>query len=111
MYRMNTTQTEQEESSLLPLSRIFNSPGSKVLDFLLSNQNFDYSESDIAKLTNVSSRTIQRILPFLLEEKLVRRTRKSGKAFMYEANLESPRIQALLDYIKSSRKQILQQNF
>ena len=108
---MSAVHTEQEENSQMPLTRIFNSPGSKILDFLLTNQNFDYSESDIAKITNVSPRTIQRTLPFLLDEKLIRRTRKSGKAFMYEANLESPRIQALLEYIKSTRKQILQQNF
>lgn len=106
---MSTAQTEQDEGSLLPLSRIFNSPASKILDFLLTNQNFDYSESDIAKLSGISPRTIQRTIPYLLEENLIRRTRKSGKAFMYEANLESSRTKALLDYIKSTRKEILQQ--
>ena len=108
---MSTAQTEQEESSLLPLSRIFNSPASKIMDFLLTNQDFDYSESDISKQTGVSARTIQRTLPYLVDENLVRRTRKSGKAFMYESNLDSSRTNALLDYIKSTRKEVLQQNF
>ena len=103
-FTVMSTQTEQEENSLLPLSRIFNSPASKILDFLLTNQSFDYSESDITKLTALSPRTVQRTLPDLIDGNLVRRTRKSGKAFMYEANLDSPRIQALLDYIKSTRK-------
>lgn len=106
---MSTRQTESEEVGMLPLSRIFNSPSSKILDFLLTNQDFDYSESDLAKLTNVSPRTVQRTLPYLLEENLIKRTGKSGKAFMYKANLDSSRIDGLLNYIKSTRKEILQQ--
>lgn len=106
---MSTRQTESEDIGMLPLSKIFNSPSSKILDFLLTNPEFDYSESDIARLTNLSPRTVQRTLPYLLEENLVKRTGKSGKAFMYKGNLESSRINALLDYIKSTQKEILQQ--
>ncbi len=103
MVLMSTTTTQQEEGNLLPLARVFNSTNAKVLDFLLTNQRFDYSESDITKLANIPPRTLQRSLPLLLEEGLVRRTRKSGKAFMYEANLDSKRLQALHEYIKESR--------
>ena len=106
---MSTRQTESDETGMLPLSRIFNSPASKILDFLLTNQDFDYSESDLAKLTSISPRTVQRTLPYLLRETLVNRTGKSGKAFMYKANLESSRVIGLLEYIKSTRKEILQQ--
>ena len=106
---MSIKQIESEENGMLPLSRIFNSPSSKILDFLLTNQDFDYSESDISKLTGVSPRTVQRTLPDLLEENLVKHTRKSGKAYMYKANLDSSRVVGLLDYIKSTRKEILQQ--
>lgn len=106
---MSTRQTESEEIGMLPLSRIFNNPSSKILDFLLTNPDFDYSESDIAKITGISPRTVQRTLPDLLEENLVKRTGKSGKAYMYKANLESSRIVGLLDYIKSTRKEIIQQ--
>jgi len=100
---MDTTTTEQEVGNLLPLARVFNSSNAKVLDFLLANQKFDYAESDIAKLASVPPRTLQRSLPLLLAEGLVRRTRKSGKAFMYEVNLDSERTKALHDYIRASR--------
>lgn len=106
---MSTRQAESEDIGMLPLSRIFNSPPSKILDFLLTNPDFDYSESDIARLTNISPRTVQRTLPYLLKENLVKRTGKSGKAYMYEANLDSSRIIALSEYVKSTQKEILQQ--
>ena len=107
---MSTRQTESEDIGMLPLSRIFTIPSaSKVLDFLLTNQDFDYSESDIARLTNISPRSIQRTLPYLIDENLIAHTGKSGKAFMYKANLNSSRMNALLEYIISTQKEILQQ--
>lgn len=95
-------------SDALPLERVFGTPSSKILDFLLLNQRFDYSESDICKLAEVSTRTVQRTLPCLVAEKLITRTRKSGKAFMYEANLESDRVKALQQYVKATIEENLQ---
>ncbi len=95
-------------SDTLPLERVFGTPSSKILDFLLLNQRFDYSESDICKLAEVSTRTVQRTLPCLVTEKLITRTRKSGKAFMYEANLESDRVKALQQYVKATIEENLQ---
>lgn len=100
--------TIQIESSQLPLARLFNSPSARVLDFLLTNQKFDYAESDISKLAGIPPRTLQRVLPFLVTEAIVRRTRKSGKAFMYEANKDSERTKALLQYVIATRNENLQ---
>ena len=93
---------EFQEDNTLPLGRIFNNSAAKVLDFLLLNRKFDYSESDITRLAQVPPRTLQRILPTLLDEDLLTRTRKSGKAYMYEANLKSERTLALQQYVKST---------
>ncbi len=107
---MSTRQTESEGVGMLPLSKIFSFPSaSKILDFLLTNPDFDYSASDLARLTSISPRSIQRTLPYLLDEHLIIRTGKSGKAFMYKADLGSSRTNALLEYIKSTQKEILQQ--
>lgn len=89
-------------SDALPLERVFGNPVSKVLDFLILNQDFDYSESDISKLAEVPSRTLQRVLPCLLAEQLVKRTRKSSKANMYKADFDSKRVLALQQYIKAT---------
>ena len=86
----------------LPLSILFKSPTAKVLDFLLLNRDFDYSESDISNLSNTPSRTLQRVLPLLKEEKLVKQTRKSGRSTMYKANIESKKGKALLEFVKLS---------
>lgn len=102
-----STTTQHEAGNLLPLGRVFNSTPAKIMDFLLTNQDFDYSESDISKLAAIPSRTLQRSLSPLVDEGLVRHTRKSGKAFMYEANLDSKRTQALLEYVKATRTEIL----
>ena len=92
----------------LPLSRIFNNAPSKILDFLLTNQTFDYSESDISRLAGVPSRTLQRVLPSLIKEGLVQKTRKSGKIFMYEINKDSRKAEALLGYIEASRDAVFE---
>ena len=91
----------------LPLERVFNNSVSRVLDFLINNQKFDYSESDISRLANVPSRTLQRVLPRLKFEKLVTITRKSGKQNMYTLNAESERALALRQYAKSTIRENL----
>jgi len=89
-------------SNAFPLKRIFNNAAAKVLDFLVLNQKFDYTESDLSRLSGVPSRTLQRALPCLLDENLVVITRKSGRCNMYTANLESKRLLALQDYVKAT---------
>jgi predicted transcriptional regulator len=89
-----------EES--LPLTRLFRSPSAKVLDFLFLNRDFDYSESDISQLSGVPSRTLQRVLPILKEEKLIKKTRTSSRSAMYTANLDSGVGESLFKYVKLS---------
>ncbi len=103
---MESTNQQTNEHAL-PLERIFDNSAARVLDFLLLNQKFDYSESDISNLANVPPRTLQRIIPLLLNEKILVRTRKSGKAFMYQANLESKRVSTLLEYVNATMEENL----
>jgi len=89
-------------SESLPLKRIFNNATAKILDFLILNQKFDYSESDLSRLSEVPFRTVQRVLPCILDERLVIKTRKSGRCNMYAVNLESKRLLALQEYVKAT---------
>jgi hypothetical protein len=57
-----------------------------MLDFLISSQEFDYSEKDIAKYSGVSSKTVQREIPKLVNLKLVKQVRDVGNARMYQLN-------------------------
>jgi len=68
-----------------PLERLFSGNATaKILDFLITFQEWDYSESDIAKNAGVSVRTIQREIPKLESLRLVEYTRTVGKAKMYK---------------------------
>jgi DNA-binding transcriptional ArsR family regulator len=89
----------------LPLERVFRTPVSRILDFLIINQKFDYSESDISRLAEVPHRTLGRALPILRRESLVVSTRKSGKQNMYKLNLESERALALQKYVKATMRE------
>ncbi len=56
----------------------------KILDFLITFQDWDYSESDIANNAGVSVRTVQREISKLERYRLVTLTRTVGKAKMYK---------------------------
>lgn len=67
-----------------PLESLFSGNATaKILDFLITFQEWDYSESDIASNAGVSVRTVQREMPKLEEHRLVEPTRTVGKAKMY----------------------------
>lgn len=96
-----------EEIPPRPLERLFHSTYARVIDFFIMNQKFDYSYSDVSKLANVPTRTLQRVLPTLLEEELIIKTRKSGKALMYMFNQNSEKGQALQFYFNATLKKDL----
>ena len=73
-----------------PLERLFaGNATAKMLDFLSTFREFDYSESDIARHSGVSIRHAQRELPKLERLKLIKMTRISGKSKMYRMDTES----------------------
>ena len=68
-----------------PLESLFSGNATaKILDFLITFQDWDYSESDIAKNAGVSVRTVQREISKLERYRLVALTRMVGKAKMYK---------------------------
>ncbi len=67
-----------------PLESLFSGNATaKILDFLITFQEWDYSETDIANNAGVSVRTVQREMPKLEEYRVVELTRRVGKAKMY----------------------------
>lgn len=68
-----------------PLESLFSGNATaKILDFLITFQDWDYSESDIANNAGVSVRTVQREISKLERFRLVTKTRTVGKAKMYK---------------------------
>lgn len=82
---------EQNEKALEngPLESIFPVSTSKILDFLATFKDWDYSISDIAKHSGISFKTALLEIKNLEREDIVKQTRTVGKAIMYRMNLES----------------------
>jgi DNA-binding MarR family transcriptional regulator len=80
-----------------PLEKIFNStPSARILDFLTTYRDYDYSKQDIAKYSGVSPRHAVREIEKLEKLGLLIKTRNSGHSHMYKYNTQNEAA-ALLD--------------
>ena len=101
--REKTEKTEiKNKESPATLEWLFiNNATAKILDILSIYKELDNSESDIAKLSKVSFKTVIRDISRLEELGIVKMTRKIGMAKMYRLNLESKTTQHLENFINS----------
>jgi predicted AAA+ superfamily ATPase len=93
---------EVSYSSNRPLESIFRNSTSRILDFLILNSKFDYSASEMSKITKVPPRTIQRVLPHLVATELVKETGKIGNTKMYILNTQSELAETLRRYVQTA---------
>jgi DNA-binding transcriptional regulator GbsR (MarR family) len=82
-----------------PLESIFQNGPARILDFLILNQNFDYSAAEISRITGIPLRTVQRVLPHLVQKELVKETCKIGNTRMYIINSKSELSELLSQYV------------
>ena len=82
-----------------PLESVFRNTTARVLDFLILNQKFDYSASEISKITQIPLRTLQRVLLNLVEKELIMETGKIGNNKMYIINSKSQLAELLRQYV------------
>ena len=73
------------------------SPTVKVLDFLIDNQEFDYSLTDIAKGAEIAWSTLHGCWPELLALGIVKKTRRIGRAELYKLNVENLLVKKLIE--------------
>jgi DNA-binding transcriptional regulator YhcF (GntR family) len=98
---MEEVSTRQEISynKNRPLESIFQNTTARILDFLILNQKFDYSAPEMSKITQIPLRTIQRVLPHLVEKDLIKETGKIGNTRMYILNTKSELTELLRRYV------------
>ncbi len=77
------------------------SPTVRILDFLITGRDFDYSLTDIANNSGVSWATLYRIWPKFTENKIVLHTRDIGKAKLFQLNSKNETVQQLVKLYKS----------
>jgi hypothetical protein len=92
------------ESKTVFLEIFGDSPVLRVLDFLVVNEDFDYSMTDIAGLSGVGYSTLKLFWPRFEKEGIVVNTRIVGKAKMYKLNLANPMIGKFRDFYWETTK-------
>jgi hypothetical protein len=69
-----------------PLERIFRNATARVLDFLIVHEDLDYSPAEISRITEIPIRTVQRVIPHLLQRQIIKQSRSVGNTTMYVLN-------------------------
>lgn len=69
-----------------PLERIFRNNISRIVDFFIINQQFKFTSKEISKLSDTPLRSVQRILPHLVKNKIVIENKHKGRIKNYEIN-------------------------
>lgn len=76
----------------------------RVLDFLIVNEDFDYSMTDIAHLSGVGYSTLKLFWERLETEGIVIQTRIVGKAKMYKLHIVNPVVKKFRDFYWETTK-------
>lgn len=74
-----------------------NYPGIRLLEFLIEGRFFDYTLTDIAEKSEVSWRTLHRIWPNFVKNKIVIVTREIGRVKLYKLNMENSAVMKLVE--------------
>ena len=73
------------------------SPTIKVLDYLLTERELDFSISDMARNAGIGRATLYRIWDDLIRNEIITSTRVIGKSKLYKLNLQNPKIKKLIE--------------
>jgi len=69
----------------------------KILDFLLTFREFDYSIAQIASETETKWESVEKALNILIKKGIAKKTRKSGKAQLYMLDAKAPIAKLILE--------------
>jgi len=73
------------------------SPKIRVLDYLLTERDLDFSITDIANNAGIGRATLYRIWDSLIKNKIITHTRIIGKAKLFKLNKENLSIKKLIE--------------
>jgi len=111
IYISNSSSISSMENETVFIEVFGNNPITKVLDFLITFQLFDYPLTEIAKNSGVSYSTLQTFWDKLVKNRIVVKTRRIGKSDLYKLNTANPAIKQLIkldwNLIKGSEEEIL----
>ena len=73
------------------------SPSVRVLDYLLTERDLDFSITDMAKNAGIGRATLYRMWDSLINNKIIIPTRIIGKAKLFKLNKENQKIKKLIE--------------
>lgn len=75
-----------------------NNPTVRVIDFLITGRDFDYSITDISRGANVGRNQVYEIIKNLLDEGIIIKTRDVGTSQLFKLNQDSKKTSALINF-------------
>ena len=72
-------------------------PATRLLDFLITGRDFDYTLTDLAMKAGMSWSTLHRIFPKFVHNNIVVEVREVGRAKLYKLNIHNLFVQKLVD--------------
>jgi len=85
-----------EEKSLF-VEFMGDSPTMKVMDYLITERELDFSITDMAENAGIGRATLYRIWDGLIKNKIILHTREIGKAKLFKLNIANPKIKKLME--------------
>ena len=76
-------------------------PNARILEFLITGREFDYSLTDIAKNSGVGWGTLHRIFPRFEKQQIVVKTREIGRAKLFKLNEKNVEVKMLVSLYDS----------
>ena len=73
------------------------SPTTRLLEFLIEGRFFDYTLTDLAEKAKVSWRTLNRVWPTFVKNRIVIVTRTIGRIKLYKLNMENSAVIKLVE--------------
>ncbi len=73
------------------------SPMIRVLDYLITEKDLDFSITDIAENAGIGRATLYRIFDDLVKNEIIIHTREIGKAKLFKLNIDNPKIKKLIE--------------
>jgi len=73
-------------------------PKNKILDFLITYSELDYSLKEISKYSGAGYSTVKLLIKKLESDKWILATRKISKIKLYKLNIDNPEIKKFIDF-------------
>src|SRR3989338_1974813 len=97
MRRRNSQWAITMEEKSLFVEFMGDSPMMKVMDYLLTERELDFSITDMAENAGIGRATLYRLWGNLIKNRIIVHTRDIGKAKLYKLNKDSAKIKKLME--------------